>query len=94
MMVLRDSFDVAIAQAREAVRGGNGCPVARPLPYGLTFRQLTILQLVAHGKRDKEIAHAVTECRDPQDACDLLVAHANQRGGVDNITVVLLAVEE
>jgi serine/threonine protein phosphatase PrpC len=43
--------------------------------------------------RDHEIAYAATECSDPQDACNLLVAHANQRGGTDNITVVLLRYE-
>lgn len=43
--------------------------------------------------RDDEIASAVTSCVDLQDACEALIAHANRRGGVDNITVVLLRYE-
>lgn len=38
---------------------------------------------------DTEIAQAVWGYPDPQSACDFLVQLANQRGGPDNITVVL-----
>ena len=43
--------------------------------------------------RDEEIAGAVTACLDLQDGCDALIEHAKRRGGVDNITVVLLRFE-
>lgn len=42
---------------------------------------------------DEEIARIVTETPEPQDACEKLVALALERGGYDNITVVLLAKE-
>jgi serine/threonine protein phosphatase PrpC len=43
--------------------------------------------------RDEEIAGAVAACSDLQDACNALIEHANRRGGVDNITVVMLRYE-
>ena len=38
---------------------------------------------------DHEIQRVVTETRDPQQACDILVALANKGGGTDNISVLL-----
>jgi PPM family protein phosphatase len=43
---------------------------------------------------DEEIAQAVLPARDPDAACEELVALANQRGGRDNITVVVVRVEK
>lgn len=43
---------------------------------------------------DREIARTLTEHADPQRAVDLLVTHANQRGGSDNVTVVLARFED
>lgn len=39
---------------------------------------------------DKEILDAVKQFPTPQEACNKLVAMANKRGGVDNVTVILL----
>lgn len=39
---------------------------------------------------DEEMLAVVNECSDPQEACERLVAMANERGGFDNITVILL----
>ena len=39
---------------------------------------------------DKEILETVKQSATPQDACNKLVAMANKRGGVDNVTVILL----
>jgi len=38
---------------------------------------------------EEEIRHIVSENRDPQLACDALVDMANERGGTDNISVIL-----
>jgi PPM family protein phosphatase len=43
---------------------------------------------------DEELARAVLPARDPDEACAELVALANQRGGRDNITVVIVRVEK
>jgi protein phosphatase len=42
---------------------------------------------------DIELARAVSDAPTPQTACDRLVELANQRGGRDNVTVVVLAAE-
>lgn len=39
---------------------------------------------------DAEILDIVTKYPNPQEACAKLVAHANMRGGIDNVTAVLL----
>lgn len=39
---------------------------------------------------DRELREIIMKNGDPQTACDQLVALANSRGGVDNITVILL----
>jgi serine/threonine protein phosphatase PrpC len=44
--------------------------------------------------KDEEIASAIVRNRNLQDACDALVAWANERGGDDNITVVLVRCEK
>jgi serine/threonine protein phosphatase PrpC len=44
--------------------------------------------------RDEEIARAVSSTPDLQEACDGLVSFANDRGGDDNITVVLVRCEK
>lgn len=43
---------------------------------------------------DEEIRGILTAQRDPEAACDELVAAANRGGGPDNITVVVLDIEE
>jgi protein phosphatase len=40
--------------------------------------------------QDADILDAVLDNDDPQLACDLLVEAANRRGGVDNITVLIM----
>jgi len=44
--------------------------------------------------RDEEIAKAVNAAPELQDVCDALVGFANDRGGSDNITVVLVRCEK
>lgn len=39
---------------------------------------------------DSEILDIVTKSQNPQDACSKLIAHANMRGGIDNVTAILL----
>jgi protein phosphatase len=43
---------------------------------------------------DEEIRDAISETREPQELCRRLVDLANDRGGVDNITVVVVRVPE
>lgn len=43
---------------------------------------------------DDEIAAELSAPRSLDESCDVLIARANERGGVDNITVVLVATEE
>lgn len=42
---------------------------------------------------DDEIRRIVESARTPQEACDVLVAAANQAGGEDNITVIVVEIE-
>jgi protein phosphatase len=44
--------------------------------------------------RDEEIAGVVSSASDPQEACDALVECANDRGGEDNITVVVISYDK
>ncbi len=44
--------------------------------------------------RDHEIAHVLADVRDPAEACDRLVDLANDYGGEDNITVILVRCDE
>ena len=45
-----------LRSAREELEGKVGRQMLRKNPYGLTFRQLTVLHLVVAGRSDKEIA--------------------------------------
>ncbi|MGZ3666628.1 MAG: PP2C family protein-serine/threonine phosphatase, partial [Ktedonobacterales bacterium] len=42
--------------------------------------------------RDDELARILGEAGDPQEACDELVRAANQQGGEDNVTAVVIEV--
>jgi PPM family protein phosphatase len=44
--------------------------------------------------RDNEIARVLAEVKDPAEACDRLIELANEYGGEDNITVILVRAEE
>jgi protein phosphatase len=43
--------------------------------------------------RDEELARIALEQADPERACDQLVSMANERGGADNISVVIVRIE-
>ena len=64
----------------------------------MTLRDGDIFALFSDGLtnnvEEPEIAQAVGATSDLQEACDGLVMFANDRGGDDNITVVLLRCEE
>jgi len=49
--------------------------------------------LTAH-LRDEEMLEHVLAAGDPQTACDVLVEAANERGGIDNITVLIVSYHE
>ncbi|MEE8347653.1 MAG: LuxR C-terminal-related transcriptional regulator [Dehalococcoidia bacterium] len=51
----RKRAEEALQKAREEVKARVEHQVLRRNPYGLTFRELTVLHLVAAGKSDKEI---------------------------------------
>ena len=52
----RKRLEEALQQAREELEGKVERQLLRRNPYGLTFRELTVLHHVAAGKADKEIA--------------------------------------
>ena len=47
---------------------------------------------LTHMVSDQEIAHTLMECPDVQTGADSLILMANERGGQDNITVVILRI--
>jgi DNA-binding NarL/FixJ family response regulator len=51
----RKQMEEALQEAREELEGKVERQMLRRNPYGLTFRELTVLNLVAGGKTDKEI---------------------------------------
>jgi DNA-binding CsgD family transcriptional regulator len=51
----RKRAEEALQNAREELEGKVERQMLRRNPYGLTFRELTVLHLVAAGKSDKEI---------------------------------------
>lgn len=53
----RKLSEEALRKAREELEGKVEQQLARRNLYGLTFRELTVLHLVAAGKADKEVAH-------------------------------------
>ena len=52
----RDQAEEALQQAREELEGSVERHMPQGRTYGLTFREFTVLHLVAAGKADKEIA--------------------------------------
>jgi protein phosphatase len=44
--------------------------------------------------QDREILDVVEQDRELQKTCDALIAAANHRGGIDNITILMLRFEE
>ncbi len=55
----RKRAEQALRQAREALEGRVERKLLQKNPYGLTFREFTVLHHVATGRADKEIAHAL-----------------------------------
>ena len=53
----RKRLEEKLQQAREALEGRVERQMLHNNPYGLTFREFTVLHHVAAGKADKEIAH-------------------------------------
>ncbi len=53
----RTRAEEALERTRDALEGKVERQLVRRNPYGLTFREFTVLNLVAAGKPDKEIAH-------------------------------------
>lgn len=43
---------------------------------------------------DKDIERVLTECQDPEKACKVLIGMANEAGGKDNITTLIINVNE
>lgn len=72
-------------------------PAIEPQMIARTLRNGERLVLCSDGLplhvSDPELARTVSDAPTPQTACDLLVHIANQRGGRDNITVVVLAAD-
>ena len=55
-ITLRKQAEEALQRAREELEGKVERGMLRKNPYGLTFREFTVLYLVAAGRTDKEIA--------------------------------------
>jgi len=97
-----EQVQAGVLSAEEAAQHQRKNILTRALGHDLALRVDRSIHPVAAGDalllcsdgltnvvNDAEIAQAVWSQRNPQDACDLLVQLANQRGGPDNITVVL-----
>ncbi len=52
----RKRMEEALQSAREELESAVECQMQRGSVYGLTFRELTVLHLVADGRSDREIA--------------------------------------
>ncbi len=72
-------------------------PMIEPETTARTLRTGERLLLCSDGLplhvSDAELARTISDLRNPQAACDHLIAIANGRGGRDNITVVILAAD-
>jgi len=44
--------------------------------------------------RDDRLRHVLLQQKSPQEACDVLVKHANDSGGVDNISIIIAKIEK
>ncbi len=68
-----------------------------PSVRGQNLREGDILLLCSDGLTamlsDEEIAAFVAQYDDPQEACDVLTDAANQRGGKDNISIIIVRVD-
>jgi protein phosphatase len=84
-------------QRHQLARSLGPDPAIEPEIIARTLRSGERLLLCSDGLplhlSDSELARAVSDAPTPQDACDHLIHIANQRGGRDNITVVVLAAD-
>lgn len=84
-------------QRHHLARSLGSDPAIDPEVLARTLRRGERLLLCSDGLplhvSDSEVARTVSDAPSPQDACDNLIRIANQRGGRDNITVVVLAAD-
>lgn len=84
-------------QRHQLARSIGPDPAIEPEILARTLRPGERLLLCSDGLplhvSDSELARTVSDAPSPQAACDQLVNQANQRGGRDNVTVVVLAAE-
>lgn len=68
------------------------CPDAREIPCFAGDRVVICSDGLSNLVDPREIAEKVT-CNVPEDACHILVDLANERGGLDNITVIVIEIK-
>ncbi len=74
-------------------QGENTAEVRGPIPLAAGMRFILCSDGLTNHVDDDEIG-TIAMARPPQDASEELVAMANERGGTDNVTVLIVAIDE
>lgn len=91
--------DARTSQFRNVITQALGAgEVVNPSVRGQELRKGDVLLLCSDGLttmlEDREIAAFLSQYDDPQEVCDALTDAANQRGGKDNIAIIVVRIDD